>query len=108
MGGKNCFEVLEVSKNRGFEKSGLKLQCLIQGKRAMVKKKPEVEKTRDRKIGISLYAHALLWRKQRHTGTVILLKFFFQIPEKPFYAWTLVKAFLFININGWRNQTVEI
>ena len=30
MGGKNWFEISGVSKNRGFEKSGVKLQCLTE------------------------------------------------------------------------------
>ena len=33
MGGKNWFEISRVSKNRGFEKSGVKLQCLTEAKR---------------------------------------------------------------------------
>ena len=51
MGGKNWFEVLEVSKNRGFEKSGVKLQCLIQGKRAMVQKNRRLKKREIEKSG---------------------------------------------------------
>ena len=30
MGGENWFEISGVAKNRGFEKSGIKLQCLTE------------------------------------------------------------------------------
>ena len=34
MGGKNWFEISRVSKNRGFEKSEVRLQCLTEAKRS--------------------------------------------------------------------------
>ena len=58
MGGKNWFEISGVSKIRGFEKSGVKLQCLteaiiIQGKSTMVRK-IEVSKSRDSTVRVNV------------------------------------------------------